>query len=508
MGKTENTPYERLKALQDEIRLERGRKLNREQIQALAKKLPRGSGGQQALLPLAEKNDPFMAGSPTHRAMAQWFKELWGRFGYQHGKHVRDIHYDIATRLSYTYDKHDGTPYVHTKACYTYMQNAARYARHLGLMDDVLDDKRSDPVKEFAKLRNLYLDGTRDPGFEAEFDQDEWEMPEIGIDEPPTFSFPKAEAGGYDYHTSDQPVHVEVWVEKTKAEPQLERVCHRHNANLQWGDGTFGIEVCRDLVDRACTWEKPTRVLYLTDYDAAGIQMPVSVGRQVEFILSEADEYDLDIKVEVLAVTTDQITELKLPRKPFEEQKHQWAQTRAENFEKYLGEGGTELNAISDAQLAQIVEERIRKYRDEGLRDAVAEAAEEAQEALDEAIEEAHTAFTGDLEELREEVRGVVERYRSLVEKLNRRMARELEAANRRREYLRQRIQDELDDLDVDLPGYPEGEFTEPFENGHYLFDASRHYLKQMRYYRRRQGREEEWDTVLEAIEDGLNATE
>ena len=149
----------------------------------------------------------------------------------------------------------------------------------------------------------------------------------------------------------------------------MERVCHRHNANLQWGDGTFGIEVCRDLVDRARTWEKPTRVLYLTDYDAAGIQMPVSVGRQVEFILSEADEYDLDIKVEVLAVTTDQITELKLPRKPFEEQKHQWAQTRAENFEKHLGEGGTELNAISDAQLAQIVEERIRKYRDEGLRE-------------------------------------------------------------------------------------------------------------------------------------------
>jgi len=46
MSKTENTPYERLKALQYEIRLERGRKLNREQIQALAKKLRRGSGGQ------------------------------------------------------------------------------------------------------------------------------------------------------------------------------------------------------------------------------------------------------------------------------------------------------------------------------------------------------------------------------------------------------------------------------------------------------------------------------
>jgi hypothetical protein len=193
-------------------------------------------------------------------------------------------------------------------------------------------------------------------------------------------------AYGYDYHPSDQPIHVEVWIEKTKAKAQLERVCARHNVNLQWGDGTFGIEVCRDLVDRVRRWGKPTRVLYLADFDPAGIQMPVSVGRQIEFILNEAGEHNLDVRVEALAVTTAQIVELDLPRKPFEEQKAQWAQTRAENFEKHLGEGGTELNAIDDAKLAEIVEERIRDYRDEGLRYAVDEAGEEAQEAVDEAI--------------------------------------------------------------------------------------------------------------------------
>jgi hypothetical protein len=343
--------------------------VNREQIRALAKKLPRGSGGQQVLLPLAEKNDPFMAGTPAHRDMARWFKELWDKFGYQRGKHVRDIHYDIATRLSYTYYKHDDTPYLHTKASYTYMQNAARYARHLGLMGDELDDKRSEPIKKFAKPRDPLFDGSREPGFEAEFDEDEWGMPEVHIDEPAAFPFPEAGVEGYDYHPSDQPVHVEVWVEKIKAAPQLERVCRQHSVNLQWGSGTFGIEVCRDLVDRVRAWEKPARIIYLCDYDPAGIQMPVSVGRQVEFILNEANEHDLDIKLEVLAVTTGQITELELPRKPFEEQKHLWAQTRADNFEKHLGEGGTELNAISDAKLAELVEERIKTYRDEGLRE-------------------------------------------------------------------------------------------------------------------------------------------
>jgi len=475
--------------------------MNREQLQALARKLPRGLGGKEALLPLASTNDPFVAGSPTHRAMAQWFKELWDKFGYQRGKHVRDIHYDIATRLPYTYHKHDGTPYLHTKKAYGYMMNAARYARHLGLMGDLLDDNRSDPITVFATARDDYFDGSRDPGFEADFDEDEWKMPEISISDPAAFSIPDAEAYGYDYHPSDQPIHVEVWSEKTKAKAQLERVCRTQAANLQWGDGTFGIEVCRDLVDRARTWEKSTRLLYLADYDPAGIQMPVSVGRQVEFILNEADEYDLDITVEVLAVTTDQIIELDLPRKPFEEQKHLWAQTRAENFEKHLGEGGTELNAIGDEKLAEIVEDRIREYRDEELRHDVALAGEEAQETLDEAIEALRDEFAPALEEVREEVREVVERYRPLVERLNRRMGRELGSANRRRAILRQNIQDELDELDADLPEYPEGDATEPFEEEHYLFDTSRDYFEQMRYYRRHQGREEQWDAVEQALE-------
>ncbi len=123
---------------------------------------------------------------------------------------------------------------------------------------------------------------------------------------------------------------------------------------------------------------------------------------------------------------------------------------------------------------------------------------------MDEAIEGAQDEFRDELEGLREEVRGVVERYRPLVEKLNRRMAQELEAVDRRRQGLRRRIQDELDYLGADLPEYPEGEVAEPFESEHYLFDSSRAYLEQMRHYRRRQGREGEWDAVLTAIEDRL----
>ena len=142
------------------------------------------------------------------------------------------------------------------------MQNAARYARHLGLMPDVIDDKRSDPVTVYTEEREEYFDGSREPGVESGFDEAAWEMPSISISDSPAFAFPTATVEGYDYHPSDQPLHVEVWVEKTTAKPQLEGVCAEHHANLQWGMGAFGIEVCRDLVDRVKKWEKPCRVLF------------------------------------------------------------------------------------------------------------------------------------------------------------------------------------------------------------------------------------------------------
>ena len=381
------------------------------------------------------------------------------------------------------------------------MQNAARYARHLGLMPDVIDDKRSDPVTVYTEEREEYFDGSREPGVESGFDEAAWEMPSISISDSPAFAFPTATVEGYDYHPSDQPLHVEVWVEKTTAKPQLEGVCAEHHANLQWGMGAFGIEVCRDLVDRVKKWEKPCRVLYLCDYDPAGIWMPISVGRQVEFILHEDDEDDeLELRVEVLAVTTGQIVGLDLPRKPFEEKEHKWARTRDENFEKHLGEGGTELNAIDDYELAEIVEQRILAYRDEGLRAAVADAKAGAEEALKGAMDAAEADFSAEIAALDAEVEAVRARYAAIVERLNARMRRELELASRQRANLRERIQTKLDELDVELPDYPEGEVEEPFDEEHYLYDSSRTYLEQMRHYRRRQGREDEWDAVLEGL--------
>src|SRR3954447_8733562 len=66
--------------------------MNYEWIKALAnqtgRKIP-------ALLALARANDPFFAGCAAQQRDAGWFVEIWTRFGFGNGVHLRRIHYRI-----------------------------------------------------------------------------------------------------------------------------------------------------------------------------------------------------------------------------------------------------------------------------------------------------------------------------------------------------------------------------------------------------------------------------
>ncbi len=54
------------------------------------KQLGRETGCRAAdLIVLSPNNDPFYAGVPNRRERAEWFAELWDRFGLHHGVHLR-----------------------------------------------------------------------------------------------------------------------------------------------------------------------------------------------------------------------------------------------------------------------------------------------------------------------------------------------------------------------------------------------------------------------------------
>ena len=50
------------------------------------------------LIVLAPQNDPFYVGTNNDQTMAAWFAELWDRFDYTSGVHIRRVHYQIISQ--------------------------------------------------------------------------------------------------------------------------------------------------------------------------------------------------------------------------------------------------------------------------------------------------------------------------------------------------------------------------------------------------------------------------
>ncbi len=65
-------------------------------IKQLAKQIGRPA---KDLVVLAPANDPFYAGVPARQREAEWFAELWERFGFAAGVHIRRIFLASHTRI-------------------------------------------------------------------------------------------------------------------------------------------------------------------------------------------------------------------------------------------------------------------------------------------------------------------------------------------------------------------------------------------------------------------------
>jgi len=61
------------------------------------------------LLVLAKQNDPFFVGSEVSKVMAEWFANLWQKFGYTTGVHLRRFHYQLISQGEAK--KHYSKPY-------------------------------------------------------------------------------------------------------------------------------------------------------------------------------------------------------------------------------------------------------------------------------------------------------------------------------------------------------------------------------------------------------------
>jgi len=438
----ETTPYEDLKRLQRAVRLERGRK-----------------PPIKDLIVLSPQNDPFYAGSETQAAMAVWFA---GIFGQSTGAHLRRIHYRLVARGNVV--RADGVLYENNENSWSYLNNASRFARYLGLTDpeDLVDRRNPAP--------HIYMSPSLGLGPEWSYEVDTNPLDRIsthlGNNHLPPVEV-DTEVFGYTYEEALQPYHVEVWAEKTTMNDILVPLCSSLGANYVSGAGYQSITAMVSLLrGRVARLEKPTRVLYVSDYDKAGRNMPKQMARQMEFWIERyASEYD--IRVEPIVMTQEQ----------------------AEDYPPAPDTGAVELDAmeeLSPGTLAQIVRENAAQFRDFDLAHKVHASARVAQEAVTEAVHDAIADELVEVEELKGEAEEIYERYRARLEVLAAELDAELEPLDERLETVQHAVTEKLAVLEPDLPALPEGDLQATPDDEGWLFDSRRDYLEQLRHYKYR----------------------
>ena len=328
--------------------------VNYDAIKALAKK--RGCKVTD-LIALAPQNDPFYVGTPGDRVLGEWFADLWRRFGYTRGVHIRRVHYQAVSQQTPILLP-DGTPYENTEDCWGVLGKASKFARYLELVDPAafVDRRNPDPavfVPAPTFGPSVSLDG--------QLWGDEIDLPDFP-------DLPNYTLQGY---TGAQSYHLEVWCEKSTMNDVLIPLCQRYGANLQTGVGELSITATLAMVQRLEASGKPARIFYVSDFDPAGQSMPVSVARKAEYFIRK-DDLDLDVRLFPVVMTVDQVRHYNLPRTPIKE-----TERLKQSFEHQHGTGAIELDALEalyPGELRRILSGYIEQYYDTTLSDRVMEA--------------------------------------------------------------------------------------------------------------------------------------
>jgi hypothetical protein len=453
IGGAHRLPYEFIKNLQQAIRKPNGRKST-----------------VKDMLVLSQQNDPFYAGNGVLGEQAHWFAELWKRFGYGSGVHLRRVHYRIDAE--HNVFKPDGELYVNNKSCWEYMQSASRQARYLGLVDpeEVVDRRNPDP-HIYMGPGSVAWHTREEPGWAYEFYG--FELP--GLEVPsPSLELPEISPVGYDYHNALQRYHVEVWAEKTTMDDILLPLCSRTATNYVSGAGYMSITATvRLLRQRVRQLDKPCRVLYVSDYDDAGQNMPRQMSRQLQYWISRYAADSCDIRVEPIVMTAEQ----------------------AKDYPAAPDTGAVELDAmeaLEPGKLARIVRRAVSPFRDRELRERVLETKEEAQETLDEEFEDVCAEELEELQEIENRAQTIYDRRRETLQQVAEEMDHELAPLRERLGEVEQAITDKLDnELEPLLPDLPEPELAPDGADEEWLFDARRDYLEQLAHFKRSQGDQE-----------------
>ena len=468
------------------------------------------------MIAMSDDTDPFACEGPRHEAWAMWFAELYTKFGFTQGVHLRRIHYVLMSQETYpmvgscaqNYATSDvwvvpiqggkkagekagdvrPNVYKNDLDCWTRLVKASRFARWLGLVDaHAFNDQRNPAPMLFDEG---YKIGAPDPVYglrSFDFDRSEavtWNP--IDFSAPDAPDMPRLEPANIGHACATQTHVLEIWVEKSTMNDVLIPLCRRHGVNLVYGVGETSITAIHALGKRLKEYDKPARILYISDLDPGGMSMPMAAARKLEALIREElpELEDNNVTVERLMLTVEQALEYNLPPVPLKE-----GERRAAKFQQRHGlEGGVELDALEALHpgvFRRIVEAAILEYRaaDKKYAEELKEFQREMRRRSDRVNDELQEEFGERIEDLALDYEAMVDRYKRITEWLSVRFDRDrqdwIERARPVHVALKAAAKNNVPDIeDMELP--------EPdlISNESAFYDSERSYPEQIESYK------------------------
>ena len=417
---------------------------------------------------LSMDRDPFRFDRAAIHRDAKWFADQFAAVVPDGATiHLRGLHYRLVGRGETYARMPNGSPYRNNPECYEWLMHRAKFARYLGYVpfDRIIDNRNEEPII----IEPFEPEPRR--GW-AEWDEVcPIEMPDFDMSEPGVHL-----EGG----VVRQPYQIILIGEKSSLKPELEPVQQLVNGELILPTGEMSDTFVYDMAKRAIADPRPSVVLYFSDFDPAGWNMPINVARRLQAI-KVLYLPDLEIQVHHPAINLEICEQFDLPDTPLSED-----EKRAGKWKQRFGREQTEIDAmiaLHPGEIEKIARKAIEPFYDPTLQRRHFEAWNQWQRDADQILDES-AEYQREVELLHErqtEARNII---RDAISSLNEYQF----AATERIEALRLTF-DEFDPPDVEM----DAEAPQP------LFDSRDDWLEQTSRLRDRRGN----DIVVEgAVED------
>jgi hypothetical protein len=324
---------------------------------------------------LSPQNDPYRLDTTVGHELGKWLAGQIERLvGPQDRVHLRGLFYRIVAAGDVR--KPDGEVFANTHDNWIWLTTrAAKAARWLGYVpfNRIRDERNEAPRVFLPSSPPRAGDGTFARGAAVDIPVLGTLLPHVSVIAP----------------RGAQPYRIIFIGEKSSLSDVLGPLAERVNGELLLPTGEATETMIAEMAERAAADGRPAVVLYFSDFDPSGWQMPLSVCRKLQGLRTLLYP-ELRIEVHRVALTLDQVRQFDLPSTPLKE-----TEKRASRWRDVMQHEQTEIDALAalrPADLQQIARAAVEPFYDFTL-DARSAAAGEAWRAEVEARIAGHPAL-------------------------------------------------------------------------------------------------------------------